>query len=105
MLTWHNWQSLLGDYEDIQEYIQVIVSHMHFVVVAIQCLAPLFALFFVMSWSDSHSRKPPLLVPLIGYSLQSGVFLLSSIFYEELKADFLMLECIGDFLGGPDMFW
>ena len=78
---------------------------MHLVVVAIESVVPMFTLFFIMSWSDTHSRKPPLLIAAFGYMLQAFVFLFSSIFYEKLSADFLMLEVIRDFLGGPHLFW
>ena len=95
----------LGTYDDIQEYVQVQVAHMKLVVSGIRCLFPIVYLLFLGPWSDQFGRKPVMLAPVFGFILQNAIFLLSSIYFEELSADFIMLEAFRELFGGPQLIW
>ena len=54
----------------------------------------LFVLF-IGPWSDKFGRRKLLIVaPIVGFVYLSLFYLLNVIFYEELNADFLLLESL-----------
>ena len=43
-------------------------------------------------WSDRAGRKKLILFPILGYCFMEILFLVNSIFFEELVVEYLMLE-------------
>ena len=61
---------------------------------AIQAIPPLIYALLAGPWCDKHGRKPLILISLWGYILCNVVFLINTIWYNELRAEYLLLECI-----------
>ncbi len=66
----------------------------------IQNVPSLIFVLFIGPWSDRYGRKPLLILPTIGYLLMSGVILVNVIFFDELVAEWMLLEAVQDFTGG-----
>ena len=100
-----------GEYDDIQTYVQKTISSINLTVMLCQAIPPvIFLLFigqwkipgyseayltihiFIGPWSDRAGRKKLILVPLLGYCFVDLLFLINSIFFEELVVEFMMLE-------------
>ena len=60
----------------------------------IQSIPPLIYALLAGPWCDRHGRKPLILISLFGYILCNASFLINTIWYHELKAEFLLLEAI-----------
>ena len=60
----------------------------------IQAIPPLIYALLAGPWCDRYGRKPLILISLFGYILSNAVFLINTIWYNELKAEYLLLECI-----------
>ena len=60
----------------------------------IQAVPPLIYALLAGPWCDRHGRKPLILISLFGYILCNLSFLINTIWYHELKAEYLLLECI-----------
>ena len=60
----------------------------------IQSIPPLIYALFAGPWCDRNGRKPLILISLFGYILCQAVFLINTIWYHELKAEYLLLESI-----------
>ena len=60
----------------------------------IQAIPPLAYALVAGPWTDKHGRKPLILIPLFGYVLSSAIFVINTVWYHELKAEYLLLECL-----------
>ena len=60
----------------------------------IQAIPPLIYALLAGPWCDRHGRKPLILISLFGYILCNASFLINTIWYHELKAEYLLMECI-----------
>ncbi len=56
--------------------------------------------FLAGPWSDRHGRKPIIILTIIGSVIESLVYNLNSIWFKQLKAEFVLFEVMGDCLGG-----
>lgn len=54
--------------------------------------------------ADQWGRKPVLLLALTGYLVLSLVLLANSVWFRQLRVEFLLLECLQDLTGGEVMF-
>ena len=49
---------------------------------------------FAGAWSDKNGRKKIFLLALSGYLIYNVIFLLNFVFFYELRAEWLLLECL-----------
>ena len=43
---------------------------------------------------DKYGRKPFIIISILGYTISTTVFLINTIWWHELKAEYLLFECI-----------
>jgi MFS family permease len=55
--------------------------------------------------SDTYGRKPVMLLALFGLVIQNLVFLLNAVWFQELRVEYLLLECLQDLTGGRAAFF
>merc|ERR1719186_2300147 len=64
----------------------------------------IFALF-LGPWSDKAGRKILILLPFLGYIVYCITFVVNVYFFDELVVEFLWLEALCSFSGGPVLFF
>ena len=60
----------------------------------IQAVPSIIYTLFAGSWSDRHGRKLLIICCLFGYVICNAVFLINLYFFYELKAEYLLFECL-----------
>jgi len=94
----------LTSYEKLQEETQEYVSGVQAYNGFLQRLPNVVFILFVGPLTDSFGRKPFLIVPLIGFFLLNLVLAVNSFWFQELKVEYLLLECVQDLTGGKKFF-
>jgi MFS family permease len=61
------------------------------------------ASLFLGPWSDVNGRKPVMILPLIGIIFNQFIYL-GNTYFTSLKAEFILLSCLGNILGGFSCF-
>ena len=60
--------------------------------------------FFKIPLFEDYGRKPLIIVGLLGYIVLNIAFFINSWFMYELKAEYLLFECLQDLFGGDIVF-
>jgi len=71
---------------------------------ALQSVPAIVVAFFAGPLSDRYARKPFILLSIAGYIILNAIFLINSYWFYELKAEFLLFECLQDITGGELLF-
>ncbi|XP_031551724.1 proton-coupled folate transporter-like [Actinia tenebrosa] len=77
-----NETALNATMKGLEKQVQSLSSYIHLGVVLFSSLPSLFTSLFIGSWTDSRGRKPALLLPAIGSSIEAGLTIL--VMYLEL---------------------
>jgi len=94
----------LDNHTDIKIEVQKEVAGIQAFNGALQSIPAIVVAFFAGPLSDQYARKPFILLSIGGYVLLNVIFLVNSYWFYELKAEFLLFECLQDITGGELLF-
>ena len=75
-------------------------SAIHTVTMLLKVVPPIIFSLFVGPWSDKFGRRYLIILPLTGYIAYNLWFLINVIYFDELIAEYLMLEVFQYWPGG-----
>jgi len=94
----------LDVHNETQEETQKYVSSVQAYNGLLQNLPPLVFVLFAGPLSDTYGRKPLIVISLAGFFILNLVFMINSIFFMELKVEYILFECLQDLTGGNPIF-
>jgi len=94
----------LDMYNETQEETQKYVSSVQAYNGLLQNMPSLVFALFAGPLSDTYGRKPLIIISLIGFFVLNLVFTINSIWFMELKVEYILFECLQDLTGGPPIF-
>ena len=93
------------DHKEIQLETQKLVSGLQAKSGILKSVPGIVFILFAGPLSDSYGRKLFLLLSLFGYISLNIVFLVNSIWFMELRVEYLLFECLQEVTGGSTMFY
>ena len=81
-------------HDELQIMVQQYVSELKVHNKIIQSIPPCIYALLAGPWSDRHGRKILIVFTVFGYVLCNAVFFINTVWFFELKAEYLMFECI-----------
>ena len=85
---------------ETQEYVSGVQANNGF----LQRLPTVIFTLFAGPLSDTFGRKPLMVLPLVGFLVLNLVLLVNSVFFQALRVEFLLFECLQDLTGGRAIF-
>ena len=82
------------DHKEIQMTNQEKVTNLRVIGSVIQTIPPFFCVLIAGPWCDKHGRKPLLIITIFGYAIVNVVFLINTIWFHELRAEYLLFEAL-----------
>lgn len=95
----------IQQHESEQNKVQKYVAELKTYNVLLQSTPGVIYILFAGPWSDTNGRRALISIPMLGYIINNGVFLINGYYFYELKAEYLLFECIQDFCGGSTLLF
>lgn len=94
----------INNHSHVQISTQQYVSEIQAYNGVLQSVPGIVLAFFAGPLSDKFGRKPLIVFSLFGFLILSLVFLINSFWFDELKVEYLLFECLQDITGGEIVF-
>jgi len=95
----------IHSHPEVQLETQQLVSGIQATKGTLQSIPGVVFVLFAGALMDTYGRKPLLLLSLFGFFILNFVFLVNSIWFHELKVEYLLFECLQDVTGGDIVFF
>ena len=85
-----NYQEHKEEQVEVQKYVSALQVKNQ----VIQAIPGVIYVLLAGPWSDRYGRKFLICCTLFGYIISNGVFIINLYFFYELKAEYLLFECL-----------